>query len=69
MRYSRLLRPEFIARSRPVDVIRGKAYSVQGRRVHLGLPYVKHQPVRQGHTTTPGTPALHCAISVSVAIL
>ena len=30
-------------------------FSVEGGKVHWGYPYVKHQPVRQGQTTTPGT--------------
>ena len=29
--------------------------SVQGEKVQWGYPYVKHQPLRQGQTTTPGT--------------
>ena len=29
--------------------------SVQGGKVQWGYPFVKHQPVRQGQTTTPGT--------------
>ena len=29
--------------------------SAYGGKVQWGSPYVKHQPVRQGQTTTPGT--------------